>query len=237
MLTKWQRKHSKKYRRSSTATFVWTPTLYSTKLLKCFHVYCLGCLRRLVFKDQQGQFVLTCPECRQETPIPAGGVAGLQPAFHINRLLGIMEEHKKGKESAHAENSFPVTIPTCSEHEDEEVKLYCETCEKLICLKCVIKHGKHQKHDHELLDDAFKKFKKQMRTLDGDVRVRYSNITWTLNPDVTTKVSPCIQDGKVSSREWTTLCHAYMFYMHTEYVLECVLDTEEEDTSDRSVQT
>ncbi len=135
-------------------------TYTNPKLLQCFHVYCQGCLKRLVFRDQQGQLILTCPNCRQVTPVPAGGVAGLQSAFHINRLLGIMEEHKKGiDESAHAENSSPVT---CFEHEGKESKLYCETCGKLICLKCVTKHGKHHKHDHELMDEAFEKFKKEI---------------------------------------------------------------------------
>ncbi len=122
-------------------------TYTNPKLLQCFHIYCQDCLKRLVFRNQKGEFVLTCPECRQETPVPAGGAAGLKPAFHINRLLGIMEEHKK--ESAHAENSSPVIIPCCSEHEDEELKLYCETCGKLICLKCVTKHGNHHKHVQE----------------------------------------------------------------------------------------
>ncbi len=143
-------------------------TYTNPKLLQCFHVYCQGCLTRLVFRDQQGQLVLTCPNCRQVTPVPAGGVAGLQSAFHINRLLGIMEEHKKGKdETAHAENSSPVRIPLhppCSEHSHEEVKLYCETCGKLICLKCATKGGKHLNHSHELLDEAVRKYTEEIKS-------------------------------------------------------------------------
>ena len=139
------------------------------KLLQCFHVYCQGCLTRLV-SDQQRQLVLTCPSCHQVTPVPASGVAGLQSAFHINRLLGIMEEHKKEKdEPVHAENSSPSNTPQdcqvtlcCSEHADEEVKLYCETCGKLICWKCAVKGlGKHHSHSHDLLDEAFEKYKKE----------------------------------------------------------------------------
>ena len=48
----------------------------------------------LVDRDQQGQLGqlgLTCPICRQVTPIPGRGVAGLQLAFHIYRFLEINE--------------------------------------------------------------------------------------------------------------------------------------------------
>ena len=142
------------------------------KLLHCFHVYCQGCLRKMVFRDEQGQLVLTCPSCRQVTPVPASGVAGLQSAFHINRLLGIMEEHKEKQDSSvHAVNSSssssvqePATL-SCSEHVQEELKLYCETCGKLICWKCIIKCGKHHDHDYDLLDKAFEKYKDEMSAL------------------------------------------------------------------------
>ncbi len=140
-------------------------TYINPKLLQCFHVYCQGCLRKLVFRDQQEQLVLTCPNCRQVTPVPAGGVAGLQSAFQTNRLLGIMEEHKKGGKDkpAHAKNSSTsnTQIMQCSEHLDEQVKFYCEACEKLICWKCVYS-GKHHNHDHGFLDEAFEKYKKEI---------------------------------------------------------------------------
>lgn len=65
------------------------------KLLQCFHTYCQQCLVQLVDKDQQGQFGLTCPACRQVTPIPQGRVKDLRPAFHINHLLKIQEKYSR----------------------------------------------------------------------------------------------------------------------------------------------
>ena len=41
-------------------------------------------------------------------------------------------------------------ITHCLEHA-EELKLYCETCGELICLRCAVKGGKHQSHDYEFL--------------------------------------------------------------------------------------
>ena len=65
------------------------------KLLQCFHVYCRQCLVPLVDRDQQGHLGLSCPTCRRVTPIPNRGVAGLQPAFHINHLLELHESFQK----------------------------------------------------------------------------------------------------------------------------------------------
>ncbi len=184
-------------------------TYEKPKLLKCFHANCERCLTKLVVRGQQGQLALTCPNCRQVTPIPAGGVAGLQPAFYINSLLEIMEEHKRGKdESAHAENSSPVTIPHCSEHEDEESKLYCETCGKLICLKCVTKHGNHHKHDHELMDEAFEKFKKEINSSLQPVEKQLATINQALEQLDTCRGKTADQqvtiEADINKSEWET---------------------------------
>ena len=50
----------------------------------------------------------------------------------------------------------------CFEHAEEELKLYCETCGKLVCLQCVIQGGKHHDHDHALLKVAFEKYKNEI---------------------------------------------------------------------------
>ena len=78
-----------------------TYTYTDPKLLQCYHVFCRQCLVPLVVRDQQGQLSLTCPTCRQATPIQeARGVAGLQPAFHINRFLEITESFQKAETPA-----------------------------------------------------------------------------------------------------------------------------------------
>ncbi len=122
-------------------------TYTDPKLLQCHHVFCKGCLRRLVDRDQQGQLTLTCPTCRKVTPVPAGGVAGLQPAFHINHLLEILKEHKKTK----GDTCY------CPEHPTRELDSFCETCEKLICLECAIEP--HQGHKCNLVSKLFEKYK------------------------------------------------------------------------------
>ena len=147
-------------------------TYTNPKLLQCFHVYCKECLVRLVVRDQRGKLSLTCPNCRQVTPVPDTGVSGLQSAFHINHLLEIVEEHKKEKDTAIAETTEGVATGValqqqsshCTEHVNEELKLYCETCSEVICYKCVTKWGKHHSHDYESISDAFEKYKEEIST-------------------------------------------------------------------------
>ena len=150
-------------------------TFTDPKLLQCFHVYCQQCLVPLGVRDQQGQLSLTCPTCRQVTPIPPRGVAGLQSAFHINHLLEIQHSFKNLQNPpANFEGEIGGTVVEnppknaaglCFEHVERELELYCETCGELICYKCVIKDGKHHSHDYEELNQAFEKYKKEITSL------------------------------------------------------------------------
>ena len=146
-------------------------TYTDPKILQCFHVFCRQCLVPLGVRDQQGQLSLTCPTCRQATPIPARGVAGLQSAFHINNLLEILEDSSRKLENAPAtpERATPTDLNPgnnkashCFVHEDKELELYCETCGELICYKCVTKSGKHHSHDYEELNVTFEKYKEEI---------------------------------------------------------------------------
>ena len=135
-------------------------TFTDPKLLQCFHVYCRQCLVPLVDRDQQGHLGLTCPICRQVTPIQDRGVAGLQPAFHINHLLELHESFQKVEDPA---ASLQGAVPTdvnpvkearhCFDHEAKKLELYCETCGE---------GGKHHDHDYEELDQTFKEYKQEI---------------------------------------------------------------------------
>ena len=140
-------------------------TYTDPKLLQCFHVYCRQCLVPLVDRNQQGQLGLTCPTCRQVTPVPDRGVAGLQSAFHINRFLEIKESFQKPdnpaviSEGAGPADAEPDEVRYCLDHKGKALELYCETCGELICYKCVIKDGKHL--DHEI-NQAFERYKQEI---------------------------------------------------------------------------
>ena len=157
------------------------------KLLQCLHVFCRKCLVKLVVRDQQGQLILTCPICRHDTPVPANGTAGLQPAFHINHLLEIAEELKKAtadppasaeREERVSTSLTPAVNKTkvfCPDH-GKEVELYCKECEEPICFKCAIKGGKHHSHDYEELEQTFEKYKKEMTASLGPMEQQLTTV-------------------------------------------------------------
>ena len=127
----------------------------------------------LVDRDQQGQLGLTCAICRQVTPVPNRGVAGLQSAFHINRFLEIKESLQRPENpAATLEEAAPTDVNPikkashCFVHEDKELELYCETCGKLICTRCALKCGKHHDHSYEDLGQAFRKYKEEISSLE-----------------------------------------------------------------------
>ncbi len=166
-------------------------TYTDPKQLQCNHVYCRKCLVKTVFRDEKGELVLTCPTCRQVTPIPARGVAGLQAAFHINNLFEIRDsvemigESEEGTVSdsvsdSICENPSKSEVKSCSVHPEEELKLFCETCQELICYQCAIKGGKHQSHDHQLLSKAFERYKQEITSSLEPIEKQLSTINKAL---------------------------------------------------------
>ncbi len=148
----------------------------SPKLLQCFHVYCQGCLVKLVKQDQQGELTVTCPNCRQVTSVPGSGVSSLQTAFHINQLLEIQDSVEKIKEPGFSQppdedrvkilpdklHTTILELRTCTIHAQKELELYCETCGELICSLCAIKGGVHYTHEYDLIGSAFEKHREQI---------------------------------------------------------------------------
>ena len=53
--------------------------------------------------------------------------------------------------------------PNCFEHVNKEQELYCETCEELICYKCVIRGGKHHSHNYDEIKNTYERYKGKVR--------------------------------------------------------------------------
>ena len=182
------------------------------KLLPCFHVFCKHCLERLVVQDRDGPTV-TCPKCRQPTPVPPNGITGLQSAFHVHDLFEIRDALEKAKEpqktlcenckkatatgfcrdcgkfvcdkctelhqlwedftthkivsvsdvQSEAVSLTPVKkkkVAYCPKHTENVLKIYCETCQKLICSDCTVRL--HKDHQYDLVTDTFAKHRDEI---------------------------------------------------------------------------
>ena len=140
-------------------------TYTNPKLLQCFHVYCKECLVHLLIQDQWGKLFLNCPTCQQATPVQDTEMSGLQSAFHIKHLPEIVEKKRTETTEVVATGAaLEQQSSHCTEHVDEELKLYCETCSEVICYKCISKWGKHHSHDYESISKAFEKYKEEIST-------------------------------------------------------------------------
>ena len=142
------------------------------RYLQCNHIFCEGCLAKLVVRDQDNNFSLPCPTCRRNTFIPASGVTGLQSAFQINSLLEIQNTLKMSSGVSGSWKNTPAEIDTvdvvsvskytCSVHKGRELELYCETCGELICSYCVFKGQHHNTHDYNFIRPSFERYKSEI---------------------------------------------------------------------------
>ena len=176
------------------------------RALSCLHVFCEGCLKKLP-APQAGRGTICCPNCRQVTPVPEGGVANLPSAFYIHHLFEVRDAlekvrdpkrvqcgkcgeeeavrfcrdcgqyicqacltvHRKWKDfkaheildfdevaaAASAMKSSKKVVMLCPKHPTESMKIYCETCDELICGDCTVRT--HREHNYDLVTECFPK--------------------------------------------------------------------------------
>ncbi|KAL9958094.1 hypothetical protein ACROYT_G035063 [Oculina patagonica] len=112
-------------------------------MLSCQHSYCKKCLERLVTRGE-----ITCPGCRKKTKVPSCDVKSLPSNFLINNLLSI-----RGNSQSNAS-------PPCKKHDGEILKLFCQTCDQLICRDCTVID--HRDHKYSFIKDIFPAVKKKI---------------------------------------------------------------------------
>ena len=89
----------------------------------------------------QVQSKITCPECRKETNVPAGGVTEFATNFFINQLVNnlILKKIVAGEEKISCDNC----------NEDDPVVSFCPDCNSFLCNlsndyhKCSKQFGSH----------------------------------------------------------------------------------------------
>ena len=135
------------------------------KVLACHHVFCRGCLARLVVRNERQDLEVHCSTCRQPTPVPQNGIAGLQSAFHINQLFEVRKKLQANSDTK-TEQASSIAATTvgdiCTRHRNEEKKLFCKTCRELICSHCVFRGEKHHSHEYALIPQVCDEVKAQI---------------------------------------------------------------------------
>ena len=96
------------------------------RMLPCLHSFCLRCLA-----IQRDDYLISCPSCRQQTPLPSKDPAKFPPAFIVNNLLGL---HKLLQVSGSKQTS-------CDKCRKGQAASYCKQCALFLCQTCVDQHN------------------------------------------------------------------------------------------------
>ncbi|XP_032872789.1 nuclear factor 7, brain-like, partial [Amblyraja radiata] len=112
--------------------------------LDCGHNFCRSCITQSCDKERRNY----CPECREEFT---------DRTLKVNRALASLSE----KARALSLNTEGKELQ-CEEHQ-EELKLFCETDKKLICLICRDAR-EHNSHRFLPIKEAVESYKEQIKT-------------------------------------------------------------------------
>ena len=102
------------------------------KILPCLHYYCKKCILKLALRTGSKQ-PLSCPECREETILPKGGVDQLKTAFFVNRFKSNFSVLQR------VHGKVEVMCEECTES-GYNAEAFCRQCAIFICRECARQH-------------------------------------------------------------------------------------------------
>lgn len=109
--------------------------------------------------------------------VPGGDINSLPSNFLINNLLSLHDDNEPRKTEA-----------TCTKHDGETLKLFCQTCEEPICRDCTI--FDHHGHRYSFIKDLFVAEKEKTLKLVQKSRAKISALESTVE-------SVDVQEGKL----------------------------------------
>lgn len=128
--------------------------------LPCDHTFCQGCIEGYWTGPRGGGQGGTgsCPQCRKVYP---------GQSYRPNRIVAnIVESYCQGLEESGTGTRLadvgvtervPTPVPRCSRHR-EELKLYCEEDQELVCLVCGVSQ-EHRNHTMVCVQEAEQKYR------------------------------------------------------------------------------
>ncbi|XP_053169628.1 tripartite motif-containing protein 54-like [Hemicordylus capensis] len=130
-------------------------------ILPCQHNLCRKCAND-IFQSRgttlgsAGRF--RCPSCRHEVVLDRHGIYGLQRNLLVENIIDI---YKQASASGPERPLLKTEHPTCEEHEEEKINIYCVTCGVPTCSLCKV-FGEHKECDVAPLSDIYMKQKAEL---------------------------------------------------------------------------
>ncbi|XP_054837910.1 tripartite motif-containing protein 54-like isoform X2 [Eublepharis macularius] len=130
-------------------------------ILPCQHNLCRKCAND-IFQSRgttlgsAGRF--RCPSCRHEVVLDRHGIYGLQRNLLVENIIDI---YKQASASGPDRPLLKTEHPTCEEHEDEKINIYCVTCGVPTCSLCKV-FGEHKECEVAPLSDIYMKQKTEL---------------------------------------------------------------------------
>uniref|UniRef100_A0A8C8R8L1 Tripartite motif-containing protein 54 n=1 Tax=Pelusios castaneus TaxID=367368 RepID=A0A8C8R8L1_9SAUR len=95
-----------------------------------------------------------CPSCRHEVVLDRHGVYGLQRNLLVENIIDIYKQDS-------ARPLLKTEHPSCEEHEEEKINIYCMTCGVPTCSLCKV-FGEHKECEVAPLSDIYMKQKSEL---------------------------------------------------------------------------
>uniref|UniRef100_A0A8C3P745 RING-type E3 ubiquitin transferase n=1 Tax=Chrysemys picta bellii TaxID=8478 RepID=A0A8C3P745_CHRPI len=129
-------------------------------ILPCQHNLCRKCANDIFQVSNPtcsllllGRGRFRCPSCRHEVVLDRHGVYGLQRNLLVENIIDIYKQ-----ESASSRPLLKTEHPSCEEHEEEKINIYCMTCGVPTCSLCKV-FGEHKECEVAPLSDIYMKQK------------------------------------------------------------------------------
>ncbi|KPP73708.1 tripartite motif-containing protein 55-like, partial [Scleropages formosus] len=84
-----------------------------------------------------------CPSCRHEVVLDRHGVYGLQRNLLVENIIDMFKQESSSSTGDKPGLERKCDQPTCEEHEDEKINIYCVTCAIPTCSMCKV-FGSHK---------------------------------------------------------------------------------------------